>query len=54
MSDSDQELPPTTGVPEIDEALAALDLSGDVAEHPEQFARVTEALQAVLRDPGPR
>jgi len=55
VSDSD-EVPqaPATGVPAIDEALAALDLSGDVGEHPEQFARVVEALQTALRDPDPR
>ncbi len=46
--------PPVTGVPAIDEALAALDLSGEVSEHPEQFARVTDALQAALRDPAQR
>jgi hypothetical protein len=44
--------PPKTGVPAIDEALAALDLSGEVSEHPQQFAQVTEVLQAALRDPG--
>lgn len=55
MSDS-EEVPqaPETGVPAIDEALAGLDLSGDVGEHPEQFTRVVEALQAALRDPESR
>jgi hypothetical protein len=55
VSDS-EEVPqaPVTGVQAIDEALAGLDLSGEVGEHPEQFARVVEALQAALRDPDPR
>jgi hypothetical protein len=54
---SDSEEPPeapATGVPAIDEALAGLDLCGDVGEHPEQFTRVVEALQAALRDPDSR
>lgn len=55
VSDS-EEVPqaPVTGVPAIDEALAGLDLSGDVGEHPEQFARVVEALQVALRNPDAR
>lgn len=55
MSDTDDvPRPPTTGVPAIDEALAALDLSGDVSEHPQAIAQVTDVLQAALRDPASR
>lgn len=43
--------PPATGVAIIDNALAAIDLSGDVAEHPGQLATAVELLQQVLRNP---
>lgn len=42
--------PPTTGHPQLDEALAALDLSRPVAEHPEQYAALLDALQRVLNE----
>lgn len=40
--------PPTTGVEQIDRAVAAVDLSGPVAGHHEQLARAHEVLQRVL------
>lgn len=43
--------PPVTGLPRIDEALAALDLGEDVATHPEQLTRVLEVLQQELNTP---
>jgi hypothetical protein len=43
--------PPHTGVPTLDEALAQIDLSGPVAEHPEQLAAAVEAMQQALRTP---
>lgn len=43
--------PPATGVDIIDNALAAIDLSGDVAEHPAQLASAVDLLQQVLRNP---
>lgn len=43
--------PPATGVTVIDNALAAIDLSGDVAEHPAQLASAVDLLQHVLRNP---
>lgn len=46
--------PPKTGVPELDEALAKVDLTGPVSEHPEQLAAVVDALQQALRDPSLR
>lgn len=43
--------PPVTGVPEIDEALAAVRLDGPVAEHHQQLAAAVEVLQQALRAP---
>lgn len=43
--------PPATGVAVIDNALAAIDVSGDVAEHPAQLAAAVDLLQQVLRNP---
>lgn len=43
--------PPTTGVPEIDEALAQVDLDGPVADHHQQLSAAVEALQRALRTP---
>lgn len=43
--------PPETGVPQLDEVLALVDLSGPVAEHPEQLSVAVEALQQALRTP---
>lgn len=40
--------PPVTGNPEIDAALAAVDLSGPVADHHEQLSRAHEVLQRTL------
>lgn len=45
--------PPTTGVPEIDDALAAVRLDGPVAEHHQQLAAAVEVLQQALRAPRP-
>lgn len=45
---SADETPPHTGLDVIDRALAALDLSGDVAGHPGALASVQDVLQAVL------
>jgi hypothetical protein len=45
--------PPTTGVPEIDEALAAVRLDGPVTEHHQQLAAAVEVLQQALRAPRP-
>ncbi len=42
--------PPTTGHPQLDEALAALDLSRPVNEHPEQYAKLLDALQRALNE----
>jgi len=44
------ELPPNTGNPQLDEALAALDLSRPVSEHPEQYAKLLDALQRALNE----
>ncbi len=46
--------PPATGVPELDEALTKVDLTGPVSEHPEQLAAAVDALQQALRDPARR
>ena len=54
IEELDDAVRPQTGVPAIDEALAALDLGGDVAGHPQEFATAVDALQAVLRGPGVR
>jgi hypothetical protein len=43
--------PPVTGVAEIDEALAAVDLSGEVSTHPQALAEALEVLQAALNRP---
>ena len=43
--------PPTTGVPEIDEALAQVRLDGPVADHHQQLSAAVEALQRALRTP---
>jgi hypothetical protein len=43
--------PPQTGLPALDEALASLDLTGPVSEHPQQLAQAVEAMQAALRNP---
>jgi hypothetical protein len=43
--------PPVTGVPEIDEALAAVRLDGPVTEHHQQLAAAVEVLQQALRAP---
>lgn len=45
--------PPTTGVPEIDAALAAVRLDGPVGEHHQQLSAAVEVLQQVLRTPRP-
>lgn len=52
-SPSEAELPPppATGVELIDNALAAIDLGGDVTEHPAQLAAAVDLLQHVLRNP---
>lgn len=50
-TDTERLPPPATGVAVIDNALAAIDLSGDVAEHPSQFAAAVNLLQQVLRNP---
>lgn len=42
--------PPSTGDPQLDEALASLDLTRPVAEHPEQYARLLDALQRALNE----
>lgn len=47
------EPPPTTGVPEIDAALAAVRLDGPVGGHHEQLAAAVEVLQQALRAPRP-
>lgn len=41
-------LPPVTGHPDVDAALAALDLSGPVDDHAAALAAAHEALQRVL------
>ena len=43
--------PPTTGVPQIDAALAAVRLDGPVDGHHQQLAAAVEVLQQVLRTP---
>ena len=43
--------PPTTGVPEVDAALAAVRLDGPVEEHHQQLSAAVEVLQQVLRTP---
>lgn len=43
--------PPETGVADLDEALAEVDLRGPVAEHPQQLATAVEVLQQLLRNP---
>lgn len=42
------QVPPSTGNPQLDEALAALDLSRPVSEHPEQYAKLLDVLQRTL------
>lgn len=56
MSDSEDAgapLPPVpvTGNHDIDRALAALDLSGDVAEHPQRIAATLDAVAHALTGP---
>jgi hypothetical protein len=43
-----EETPPVTGVAEIDEALAQVELGDDVATHPEALAAALEVLQRAL------
>ena len=43
--------PPTTGVSDIDEALARVRLDGPVADHHQQLSAAVEALQRALRTP---
>ncbi len=43
--------PPSTGVAEIDAALAAVRLDGPVGEHHQQLSAAVEALQQALRMP---
>jgi hypothetical protein len=43
--------PPSTGIAQLDEALANVNLTGPVAEHPEQLAAAVEVLQQTLRTP---
>lgn len=45
------EPPPVTGVPEIDEALAQVNLDGPVVDHHQQLSAAVEALQRALRTP---
>lgn len=49
-AEPDSVTPPTTGIPEIDQALAAVDLSGPISDHPVQFAAAVEALHKALRN----
>lgn len=51
MTTSEPTPPPVTGVPQIDEALATLDLSDDVTTHPAALAAALEALQQALNSP---
>ncbi|MBU3977166.1 hypothetical protein [Propionicimonas sp.] len=51
MSETAPTPPPETGVPQLDEVLTLVDLSGPVAEHPEQLSVAVEALQQALRTP---
>lgn len=51
VSETEPTPPPTTGLPALDDALASLDLTGPVSEHPQQLAQAVEALQAALRNP---
>ncbi|WP_169923740.1 hypothetical protein [Propionicimonas paludicola] len=44
------DVPPSTGHPQLDEALAGLDLSRPVTEHPEQYAKLLDALQRALNE----
>lgn len=44
-------IPPVTGVPDIDTALAAVRLDGPVDQHHQQLSAAVEALQRALRDP---
>ncbi len=43
--------PPQTGHHDIDRALAALDLTGDVAEHPQRIAAALDAVSRALTGP---
>jgi len=43
--------PPVTGNHDIDRALAALDLGGDVAEHPGRIAAALDVVQGALAGP---
>lgn len=51
VTDSAPTPPPQTGVGDLDEALAEVDLRGPVAEHPQQLAAAVEVLQQLLRNP---
>jgi|GEM_PF-2763973 hypothetical protein len=42
--------PPSTGNPQLDEALASLDLGRPLSEHPEQYAKLLDALQRALNE----
>jgi len=42
---------PVTGVPEIDAALAGLDLGEDVTRHPAALAAALDVLQLALNPP---
>ncbi len=51
MTESASTPPPSTGIAQLDEALANVNLTGPVAEHPEQLAAAVEVLQQTLRTP---
>ena len=54
MTEATPTPPPKSGIAALDEALERVDLTGPVAEHPEQLATAVEVLQQLLRSPSPR
>lgn len=44
-------VPPGTGVPAVDEALAGLDLTGPLPTHPDELTAALDALQGLLITP---
>ncbi len=51
MSTPEPTPPPVTGVAQIDEALAGLDLGEDVTTHPAALSAALDALQQALNQP---
>lgn len=51
VSSADPTPPPETGIPQIDQALAGLELGEDVTTHPAALTAALDALQQALNQP---